>query len=608
VKPFCTRPRPEGRGSSEGYFRVATRNQLIEKDQTERNTRWIVFSRIAVVSYFLGVTIFIQFRAFSQLPKEYLWISYFLISAIYVFSVACLVLPKTTRYFRMNIAIQSVFDVIFVTGIVLVTGGIDSVYSVLYSLVIIYSTLFLGRKGGLFIAALSSLCYVALINIDLSAIFEFLYDEGIVPRGEWTRSYILTRAITHGASFFLIALLTSFVVEQERKTKRLLAEKVTAFDRLDLLHRSIIESVDTGILTVNLEGQIRSFNRAAEEISGYASGEVGSRSIEAIFPGVSAIISPLEPDERKRQRKRFEIVIRKKSGESMILGISESPLFERGVKIGSILIFQDLTSFKEMEREGEKNKQLAFIGQMAAGLAHELRTPLQSISGSIQILRRDLELEPTDERLMQVILRAKDQMESLVRNFLLMARSNLGRRSETDVGRLIEDVIESLTFGAEWNPQVELRKTLGQELLVMGDPAEIRQILWNLMINAMQAMPEGGTLSVTACPERLDGEASVVRIEIGDTGCGIDAADLDKIWEPFYTTKERGSGLGLAIVRRIVENHGGAVAVRSDARSGTQFSIRLPRLAVDRFAQVEEVIPEEANLRTQRAAAGGATN
>ena len=563
-----------------------TASQLIEKDQVERNTRWIVFSRIAVVSYFLGVTVFIQFRALRQLPEEYLWTSYFLISAIYIFSVLCLVLPRTTRYVRVNIAIQSVFDVIFVTGIVLVTGGIDSVYSVLYSLVIIYSTLLMGRKGGLSIAALSSLCYVVLINFDISATFEFLYEEGIVPRGELTRSYIITRAITHVVSFFLMALLTSFVVEQERKTKRLLAEKATAFDRLDLLHRSIIESVDTGILTVNLEGHIRSFNRAAEEISDYTFNEVGNRNIEEIFPGVSAIISPLEPpivsEEKKRHRRRFELVIRKKSGQSMILGISESALFERGVKIGSILIFQDLTSFKEMEREGEKNKQLAFIGQMAAGLAHELRTPLQSISGSIQILRRDLKLESTDERLMQVILRAKDQMESLVRNFLLMARSNLGKRSDTDIGRLVEDVIESLTYGAEWNPQVEVRKTLGQGLRVMGDPSEIRQVLWNLMINAMQAMPEGGTLSVTACPDRIDGEAPSVRIEIGDTGSGIDPAHLEKIWEPFYTTKERGSGLGLAIVRRIVESHGGRVAVQSDACEGTRFSIGLPRIAVGR--------------------------
>jgi len=291
---------------------------------------------------------------------------------------------------------------------------------------------------------------------------------------------------------------------------------------------------------------------------------------------------PIVSEEKKRHRRRFELVIRKKSGQSMILGISESALFERGVKIGSILIFQDLTSFKEMEREGEKNKQLAFIGQMAAGLAHELRTPLQSISGSIQILRRDLKLESTDERLMQVILRAKDQMESLVRNFLLMARSNLGKRSDTDIGRLVEDVIESLTYGAEWNPQVEVRKSLGQGLRVMGDPSEIRQVLWNLMINAMQAMPEGGTLSVTACPDRIDGEAPSVRIEIGDTGSGIDPAHLEKIWEPFYTTKERGSGLGLAIVRRIVESHGGRVAVQSDACEGTRFSIGLPRIAVGR--------------------------
>ncbi len=286
----------------------------------------------------------------------------------------------------------------------------------------------------------------------------------------------------------------------------------------------------------------------------------------------------------------------------MILGISESSLYERGVRIGSILIFQDLTSFKEMEREGEKNKQLAFIGQMAAGLAHELRTPLQSISGSIQILRRDLRLEPTDERLMQVILRAKDQMESLVRNFLLMARSNLGRRSETDVGALVEDVIESLTVGAEWNPRVELRKELGQDLRVMGDPAELRQVLWNLMINAIQSMPEGGTLSVTACLNGDNGEARAVRVEISDTGAGIDPIHIEKIWEPFYTTKERGSGLGLAIVRRIVESHGGAVSVQSDASRGTRFRVRLPRLEPD----TEAVARDAAQPERQDAVAGAA--
>ncbi len=555
-----------------------TGTQLFEQDQAERNTRWIAFSRLAVVSYFLGVTIFIQFRSVGKLPDDYLWISYSLISVIFAFSIFCLVLPRTARRRQLHIIGQSVFDVVFVTGIVLLTGGVDSVYSVLYSLVIIYSTLFLGRRGGLSIAALSSFCYVVIVNMEPSGIFEFLYDEGIVPGGELTRGYILTRVTTHVASFVVMALLTSFVVEQERKTQRLLAEKATAFDRLDLLHRSIIESVDTGILTVNLDGHIRSFNRAAEEISGFTFGEVFNRSIEDVFPGVSAVMAPSGPDERKRQRRRFEIVIRKKSGAAMVLGISDSPLFEQGVKIGSILIFQDLTPFKEMEREGEKNKQLAFIGQMAAGLAHELRTPLQSISGSIQILRRDLRLEPSDERLMHVILRAKDQMESLVRNFLLMARSNLGKRSETDVGSLVEDVIESLTVGAEWNPRVELRKELGKDLRVIGDPAELRQVLWNLMINAIQSMPEGGTLSVTACPNGDNGEERAVRVEIGDTGAGIDPIHIEKIWEPFYTTKERGSGLGLAIVRRIVESHGGTVEVQSEALRGTRFRIRLPRL------------------------------
>ena len=571
-----------------------TGTQLFEQDQAERNTRWIVFSRLAVVSYFLGVTVFLQFRAVGTLPAEYLWISYSFISVIYGFSIFCLVLPVTARRRPLNIIGQSVSDVIFVTGIVLLTGGIDSVYSVLYSLVIIYSTLFLGRRGGLSIAALSTVCYVAIVHVQPSGIFEFLYDEGIVPGVELTRGYILTRVTTHVASFFIMALLTSFVVEQERKTQRLLAEKATAFDRLDLLHRSIIESVDTGILTVNLEGHIRSFNRAAEEISGFTFGEVFDRSVEEIFPGVSDVLSPAGSEERKRQRKRLEILVRKKSGADMVLGISDSPLVEQGVKIGSILIFQDLTPFKEMEREGEKNKQLAFIGQMAAGLAHELRTPLQSLSGSIQILRRDLRLAPSDERLMQVILRAKDQMEGLVRNFLLMARSNLGRRAETDVGELVKDVIESLAVGSEWNSRVELREDLGQDLWVMGDPAELRQVLWNLMINAIQSMPEGGTLSVTARPDGDNGEARAVRVEIGDTGPGIDPVHIEKIWEPFYTTREKGSGLGLAIVRRIVESHGGAVEVRSEAMRGSRFRVRLPRHVPEEPAGQGERIEHEA--------------
>lgn len=571
-----------------------TGTQLFEQDQAERNTRWIVFSRLAVVSYFLGVTVFLQFRAVGTLSAEYLWISYSFISVIYGFSIFCLVLPATARRRPLNIIGQSVSDVIFVTGIVLLTGGIDSVYSVLYSLVIIYSTLFLGRRGGLSIAALSTVCYVAIVHVQPSGIFEFLYDEGIVPGVELTRGYILTRVTTHVASFFIMALLTSFVVEQERKTQRLLAEKATAFDRLDLLHRSIIESVDTGILTVNLEGHIRSFNRAAEEISGFTFGEVFDRSVEEIFPGVSDVLSPAGSEEQKRQRKRLEILVRKKSGADMVLGISDSPLVEQGVKIGSILIFQDLTPFKEMEREGEKNKQLAFIGQMAAGLAHELRTPLQSLSGSIQILRRDLRLAPSDERLMQVILRAKDQMEGLVRNFLLMARSNLGRRAETDVGELVKDVIESLAVGSEWNPRVELREDLGQDLRVMGDPAELRQVLWNLMINAIQSMPEGGTLSVTARPDGDNGEARAVRVEIGDTGPGIDPVHIEKIWEPFYTTREKGSGLGLAIVRRIVESHGGAVEVQSEAMRGSRFRVRLPRHVPEEPAGQGERIEHEA--------------
>ena len=363
------------------------------------------------------------------------------------------------------------------------------------------------------------------------------------------------RIITHIFSFYFIAFLTSFVVEQEKKTRTLLAEKQSAFAQLDLLYRSIIESVDTGIMTVNLDGQIKSFNRAAAEITGLSFREVENRIISEVFPDFPPLPKEINPHGvRQAARIRFETTFHTDDGRSLIIGGSLSPLRDPdGLTIGNIIIFQDLTEINEMRESLEKSRRLAFIGEMAAGLAHEIRNPLASMSGSIQMLRR-LSADRTHAKLMQIILRGKDQLESFLKDFLWMARPTPGVREEIDLKEIIRDVLDSLRFVPDWHEPVQIDLHLKNDsLCVHMKRTECRQVLWNVILNALQAMPEGGALTVEACGCRKD-ERDGVEIRIHDTGHGIEQSRLSKIFEPFYTTRDMGTGLGLAVVNRITLN------------------------------------------------------
>jgi two-component system sensor histidine kinase PilS (NtrC family) len=389
---------------------------------------------------------------------------------------------------------------------------------------------------------------------------------------------VFTRIITHVLSFYLIAFLASFVVEQERRTRTLLAEKQGAFDQLDLLHRSIIESVDTGILTIDLNGQIKSFNRAATEITGLSFQDIGNRKLSDIFSHPPPLQTKFEINEKRSLIKtRFETSFLTGDEKKLLLGGSVSPLRDpSGVLIGNIIVFQDLTIINEMKESLEKSRRLAFIGEMAAGLAHEIRNPLASISGSIQMLRQDATRNETNARLMQIILRGKDQLESFLKDFLLMARPAPGIREMLDIRETIREVIESLRCVADWHEGLDVSMALADEPLnIKANKMEIRQVIWNLILNAVQAMPEGGMLKVAANPAR-NGERDGVEINIGDSGFGMEEQDLKKIFDPFYTTRDTGTGLGLAVVNRIIAVYDGKIHVQSEPGKGTLFTLWIP--------------------------------
>ena len=553
----------------------------MQDEKTVLRLRYLMLLRVAFVTFLLGIATFLEIKGEDLLPEISLLSLFLVIITSYILSLFYFFLLNLTKNIKITLYIQAICDVLMITGLVYATGGISSVYAVFYTLVIIYSVLFLERRGGLIIASACSICYGLLLDLEYYKILTPLY--AIVSQDNpFTAGYVFSRIIIYILSFYLIAFLAIFVVEQEKKTRTLLQEKETAFDQLDLLHRSIIESVDTGILTINLRGQIKSFNRAAEEITGYSFAEVEDKNIVDLFPEYGDLLENIHPGGHPdSQQSRVEMYIESHEKKPLTLGCSVSFLNDGTEKrIGDILVFQDLTAIKKMELILEKNRRLAFIGEMAAGLAHEMRNPLASISGSIQVLHKSLPLNETDKRLMQIILRGKDQLESFMRDFLLLSRPTPGMPEMIKLTDIIEDILESIRYLPDWRDDIQVIKSLQDHLpFIRANKTEIRQLIWNVLMNAIQSMPNGGRVTIETGKDTTDISAGqFLEIKISDNGQGIMENDLGKIFEPFYTTREKGTGLGLAIVNRIVEGHAGKIKVDSRSGEGTTFMIWLPCL------------------------------
>ncbi len=543
--------------------------------ETSRRLRRLVFYRILGAFFLLLYTLYYDLSGSDILTPAAFRILYCVIGGLILLSILYYFLLPFIRWPEFHIRIQCLGDIFLITVLVYGTGGAGSVYAVLYSLVIIYAVLFLGRQGGLLTASMSTIFYGVILNLEYHGVFL----PPAIPGGGLDHSgdFIFSRLLIHGVSFFVIAFLASFVVEQEKRTRTLLSEKEDAFGRLDLLYRSIVESVETGIMTVDREGRIKSFNSSAERITGYSFSTIRDLPVERLFPGMTGFFGEMGAAPRGRPRNRFErrFVLGEK-GE-VILGFSLSPLVEPGgTHIGRIVIFQDLTSIKEMEKEVERTRRLALIGEMAAVLAHEIRNPLSSISGSVQILKRDFHPDGSTGKLMDIMTRGKDQLEALLRDFLLLARPGTGEVAAVDPEVLLETVIDSLRYSPDWNERIALTARHEGKGVIAGRASELRQCFTNILQNALQSMPEGGTLTVTT--RNIDGDrpGGSLEIAVSDTGGGIEEERMEKIFEPFYTTKERGTGLGLAIVSRIVSGHGGRVRISSRLGEGTTVTVGLP--------------------------------
>ncbi len=511
----------------------------------------LIFFRALLITLLFGSSFLFEGSEYLVPPPA---LYYFLGSLYFLTLIYALLLEKVRALFLFAYG-QLVLDVVAATVLVAVTGGIESWFSFTFVLIIIASSVILDKRAGFIIATLSSLSYGFLVNVNL-------YDAISVQSRSIAKDPVhLYKMFTHILFFYLTAYLSGYLSSRLEKTVQELEQTDLDLKNLELFNREVIESLPSGLFTVDMIGQIILFNEAAERIIGLPREAVIGKKLDEVMPYFT--FPPMEG-------RREEII--SADGTEKIIGITVSSLRSVSqVPKGFIAVFQDLTQIKRLEDEIKRKEKLAAIGELSSNIAHEIRNPLASLKGSIEMLREDAISATYKERLMEIALKEMERLNHIITDFLTYSRPALPTFQTFDVCELLDETVELLQNMDHQKGRIVVRKNYRGGLPIHADPQKMHQVFWNLGMNAIEAMPEGGALSISAL--RQDG---LITITFEDSGTGIEAKDLEKVFYPFFTTKENGTGLGLAIAYRIIEEHRGRISVKSTSGAGTVFEIILP--------------------------------
>ncbi|MCC6642771.1 MAG: PAS domain S-box protein [Deltaproteobacteria bacterium] len=547
--------------------------------RARRRLAWLVGTRLVLALALLAVSSGLPLAGRSGTPEAAHGLHSTLVLACLVSALSGARL-RWVRSLRRFAAAQVALDLATVGALVHFTGGADSVFASLYVPVVAYAALFFERRGALLAACLAALSFGAVLA---------------VPALGWVRGFgpVMAAPIlasvwgVQGGALLVVALLASFLSRELHLTGEALARSRHDLHRLRWLHARTVESLLSGLVTTDPDGRITSLNPEARRISGIRTEDVLGRHVEEMLPGAGALLRPGEGVPRARMSYQ------NRRGDALHLGLAASVLREvDGSPAGHVVIFQDVTSVVEMEQQLLRSERLAAVGQLAAAIAHEVRNPLAAISGSIQILAGGLVEQSRNEepgRLMEIVLRETERLNRLITDFLQYARPAPTRGEAVCLAGVVAETAEMLAKGEGKGLEIEI--DVPSHLAVWADRGQLQQLLWNLLLNAAQAMPGGGGLRVSATPRARagtqgeqgpvrtvqEGEADPgVEISVVDTGVGIAPDVLDHIFDPFFTTKRAGSGLGLATVHGIVERNRGQLRVESAPGSGTTFCVWLP--------------------------------
>lgn len=505
--------------------------------------RIAILSALALVS---GILLL-----FFKAPDSMLTILFLLLAAIGVgillFPLVRLMRARTLIYIELG------FDILLVSLLVYVSGGVVSPFYFLYILPIIVASIFLSRRETVIIATVCFISFGALSDLLYLKVIPYYPNFEV---GEVSLGTFIYNLLMGFIAFSSVGIIASYYFERIRRTGEQLRDVQENLQDMILLNNSVMEKMENGFVTADIQGRIISYNPKAAQ---FLNLKQESNLFDLLLP----------PEDLPEIRKIWQgnnSYYFEKNLRGYSLGISLSSI-EKVSSFERLLVFliTDLSAIKEIESKLKEKEHLALIGEMAAGIAHEIRNPLASISGSVQFLRRELKLEPELRNLMDIIVRESNRLSAFIEEFLNFSRQAPLEKSDFDLAGVVDDVT---AMSARTLKAVRFIKKYNAGIMVHADAKKIKQLIWNLMNNAIKALKEKGEIEINII--QAPGEPGSVTLSIRDFGIGMDREEVEKIFIPFYSKFAFGIGLGMNIVKRIVDEHGFAMDIRSEKNQGTE--------------------------------------
>jgi two-component system sensor histidine kinase PilS (NtrC family) len=569
--------------------RTETRVRQQRVAEAMRMVKYLMVFRVALATLLLCSVVGAALGndGFESLGGPFTRFGFGLLCATYLASVGYGVYYRRVRdpirfaYFQITV------DLILTSLLIHATGGGQSMFFFLYFLDVVAVALLAQRRGAAIVAGASA---VLMVSISVAGYLRLL---PLVPGQTWlpseiARGDLALRLTLNVAALAAVGTLATKLARQTRQV----GERLTRHERyagdLATLHENTIRSLTSGLVTLDMEGRVTSINEAGCEILGRALPH--GHHVGEYLPELAAQLDAAGP---RGILRRAEVTARRPDGAVRHLGISAAPLYDHAGRVtGRVIHFQDLTELRRMQREVERAERLASIGRLAAGIAHEIRNPLASISGSIQMLTATPGADADSRQLMDIAVREVDRLNRLITDLLDYARPRGEERHRLELGEQVAEIVRAFKQERRARPiAVELDVAGG--VAVDAAAGQLRQVIWNLLRNAAEAMPGGGAIRIRVATEAtagggagggsgddgVSGATVAAVLAVSDDGPGVARENVDRIFEPFYSTKTGGTGLGLATVARIVADHGGAIDVDGAPGRGATFTVRLPLAA-----------------------------
>ncbi len=569
-------------GTLSGEYPVVTPEVRVPKTliraSLSRRLAFIMLVRVILFTLILGGTVAVNlfWGTPENLGGPYITFLFIFIASLYTLNIIYAVLFRAFKDLTKLAYLQLGGDLLVAGILVNFSGGADSVFVLLFMFSPIAAAVTLSRRAAVVTAGVGTAVLVAVIFLGYARLLPVLPGQ---PRLPWEamRSAIGTGLLINGAAMFAVAFLSGYLAEQLRAAARTMEEQQAQIYDLATLNADIIRSLTSGLITIGEEGRILALNKTAASILGVSQDEQRWKHLEDLSQELAEFVAQGEDAHRGEVRLG-------EGKQSVLLFSSVAPLNDHHNLVrGRVINFQDITTQRRMEKRIKRSEHMASLGRMAAGIAHEIRNPLASISGSLEMLHTGTDLVAEDKKLMGIALKEIDRLDRLISELLEYARPNPLDLVRLDLCEEIHFLADQLSELMSKSPSVVVGKS-ERGLWINADLDQLKGMLWNLVRNSREA---GEREQVTISVGRT--EHNQVFMSLEDNACGIPQDLLPHIFEPFYTTKDEGTGLGLAAVHRIVQAHKGTIEVNSSDDIGTTVRVVFPGAAAGEGHQSEAV-------------------